>query len=805
MKLQCACGVKYAFEVQPKMLSNPVQFVCPSCGLDSSAFVNQLVQQELGVAPPPADKQGVSGAGCEVSGNLTPDAPRLTQPAPARVRLHRGGPNPADLPPPATDQQVCSKHPGQLIVEHCVVCHKPLCPKCMELFGYVCSPLCKQKAGLQGIEVPEFAGQKAVVERRHWRKVGLVVGSVSAAAVAFLGVWIWYEFFGSRPSSAFSVRFPEPSYSGQSSLCGKNQIVFLHGDTLARHDLKTKKEIWSCQLVDKKQIEQELAATIKAMQLAKEKAESENPDSDGFFKTPSPEKLGKQMARAAAEALELHVRGQNVWVSTPEKLVRYDWDTGKPLQEIPLPGGLGGAIHRGDELLLLAQNDAGQEVITHINLATGKTRAEEIGEPTEATLANAPAQPTKSGAGKSARAGATAGLTRPSGSPKPLDPAKVASQVQSLPLPGRIALPAVLSVNANQEKVLAEIREQERGKPPPAPGLEAEADHFSLIPTQDGFVQFSVNLLESKIVARSALKARPKKSALDGPVSVTATADVANEIFNEMQRDRGGDIVEEDESRYQVTVRLPGAKNVPDWTGEVLGPPALYPLKTVNVVAAGKTLTVLDKSNKKKWQAALTHRVSESGGALDEEHAPYGLGPCVERGNTLYVIDQGVLTAFDLDKGEARWRLPSVGIAGLFFDDEGKIYVNSTTASPDTIKYSRQIDVTEKTSAVILKLDPQKGTTLWSAEPGGQISHLSGKFIYTISSYQPDDDEDNPYTPDTGFEKLPYMKIKRINPKNGRVMWEHFQQRCPLDAQFEKNSIQLVFKKEVQVLKFLSF
>jgi len=32
MKIQCACGAKYAFEVQPEMLDKPVQFVCPSCG-----------------------------------------------------------------------------------------------------------------------------------------------------------------------------------------------------------------------------------------------------------------------------------------------------------------------------------------------------------------------------------------------------------------------------------------------------------------------------------------------------------------------------------------------------------------------------------------------------------------------------------------------------------------------------------------------------------------------------------------------------------------------------------------------------
>lgn len=41
-------------------------------------------------------------------------------------------------------------------------------------------------------------------------------------------------------------------------------------------------------------------------------------------------------------------------------------------------------------------------------------------------------------------------------------------------------------------------------------------------------------------------------------------------------------------------------------------------------------------------------------------------------------------------------------------------------------------------------------------------------------------------------------------PANGRIMWEHFQQRAPLDVEFDKNTIRLVFKKEVQVLRFLA-
>ena len=47
MKIQCACGAKYAFDITPDMARNPVRFVCPGCGLDSSEYVNQLVREEL--------------------------------------------------------------------------------------------------------------------------------------------------------------------------------------------------------------------------------------------------------------------------------------------------------------------------------------------------------------------------------------------------------------------------------------------------------------------------------------------------------------------------------------------------------------------------------------------------------------------------------------------------------------------------------------------------------------------------------------------------------------------------------------
>src|SRR5262249_9522360 len=157
-----------------------------------------------------------------------------------------------------------------------------------------------------------------------------------------------------------------------------------------------------------------------------------------------------------------------------------------------------------------------------------------------------------------------------------------------------------------------------------------------------------------------------------------------------------------DMSRYQVTIRKPGSED--SWTGEVIGPPTLYPLQTVNVLAANKMIRVLDKSNKQLWQAPLTYNV-EGRLSLEEENATYGLGPCVEHKNMLYVFDQGLLTAFDMKTGQPRWRLPSVGITGIFFDDRDMIYVNTTTASPDSIKYSRQIDVSSKVDSLVLKVD----------------------------------------------------------------------------------------------------
>lgn len=797
MKIQCSCGAKHIIEVTPEMAGQPVRFVCPSCGLDASEFVTNLVQQELARMNP-------AGAGHAPMGELLDDSePAAPAPPPAkpaarvRVNMPAAAAAPAAQAPEEAQGVPCLKHPGEVAVQKCLMCGKPLCPKCMELFGYVCSPLCKAKAGSHGIDIPVYEGQRSVVEARFWRKAGRVGAAVGAAVALILGFWFWYAWFGCMPRPVFSFRFNDPSYSGQSEICGpsKDQIVFLHGGELARHDMKQKKQLWSRELIDKKQIAADVDKEIKSWQAYASRMAQEG-ESPG--RAPDPERLTRRMERAAAAELTLHVRGENIWVAKADNLTRYDWNTGAPLKEFSIGAHAGGLISRGDEVVMLDISTR-KPVVTRINLATGDGRTEELsGGATNLFAA------TDIGGGKSRETG---GL--PLGTPgkemgKPMDPAKVAEQVQHLPYPARVALPALIGNTMSQERTLREL--DDSGKPKPAQDEDDLASSLSLMPTEDGYVQFSVKLLESRIVERSAMKAAPAKSALDGPVSAGNSLEVAGEMLNEMQRERGGDKVREDMSRYQVKLRNPGTAQ--SWTGEVIGRPRFFPLKTVNVLTSSKLISVFDKQNRKLWERPLTYDVVGAAVLEDEKGASFGLGPCVEHKGSLYVFDEGVLTAFDLKTGNARWRMPSVGVAGIFFDNNDMMYVNTTTAGPEKIKYSRQIDIMNQDRGVVQKIDPADGRVLWSVETAAMINQVDGKFVFTIQHYAPreSDDEDGGFgLPQTGFEPKAYLRIRRLNPSSGRVVWEHYEPRGPLDVRIEGNTIRLVFKKEVSVLKFMSF
>ncbi len=675
----------------------------------------------------------------------------------------------------------------------------------MQLFGYVCSVHCREKAEANHIKLPTYAGQRNVVQQKQWNKVALVAKLAALLIATFVGVWIWYAWFGSRPRPAFAIRFEnEPAASGKSAFCPDNQIVFIHGDKLARYDLKSKKEVWLNHIVDKKKIGEQAAATVKRMQ--EEAAKSEY-----TIRVPSVEKYTKDNIRSAERNLELLVLDKNIWVANGSKVVRYDWDSGQPKQEIEFSGGFERAKHVGDDMETREETDDGLIGITRFNLVSGQVKTNVIGKrPPVIASTNAPASTNKNAKAIATKPGAKP-ATDPGGR-RQLDPQKLADALANAPYAAKIAAPATIAVALNQQRALNMMDEMDGVKLPP--GVDKKdaykyRSHSEIIATRSGFIRFTTRMLEEKIIERNAMKAPPKKSALDGNVSVTATADIANELLNEMQRNAGGGTEREDHSRYLVTIHSDGGSAVPDWEGEVVGEPSVYPQPSVTVITAGKSLIVFDKSNKKKWDSTLNYPIAGRGGfaADDEGEEHTGLGPIVERGDTLFVFDKGVLSAFELANGNARWRLPSVGIKSMFFDNAGSIYVNTTTASPEAIKFSKQIDVSNRTGDVVMKLDAKTGKQIWINSMDGIIAYLEGKFIYTVTYMSPTDDDEelNPDFVAIGAQTLPYVRIRRIDPKNGRVMWDHFQQRGALDVNIHENTFQIVFKKEVQVLKFISF
>src|SRR5437867_3642111 len=98
MKIQCSCGIKYAFEVTPEMARTPIKFICQKCGVDSSEMVNRLVRQQLGLPdqpPPPVPSLSPQGERAGVRGESAPSSyvpptvPRIAPPPTTDVVIAR--------------------------------------------------------------------------------------------------------------------------------------------------------------------------------------------------------------------------------------------------------------------------------------------------------------------------------------------------------------------------------------------------------------------------------------------------------------------------------------------------------------------------------------------------------------------------------------------------------------------------------------------------------------------------------------------------------------------------------------------
>jgi hypothetical protein len=674
IKILCTCGTKYAFEVEPVDGKMPFRVECPQCHAD-----------------------GTNAADASLLSNLVQSAPAPVPSSPAAaagvIRV-QATPSQIEEAPPTVNY--CPRHREEIVVAECAVCRKPICGRCLEQFGYLCSGYCRSQATARGLYVPVYEGHKEVVEEKRVQKLKRLALAGGILAVALLGGWVWYQFWGSVPRVVHTAALPQTTEGTTCRLISPTRLLTASASRVAVTDLSSGQDVWSTTL----------AGASLPVRSANTKLNQEAP--------------GAQLYTRA----HVFTSAKDVWLVLSDRVACFDLATGKRKDDVPFPSPFLQADGAGNELVIASGPNSLQPTLTKIGLSDGKALSEASRLTTVAP--------------------------RPKTPPSAMD-------------------------------VLFEER----------PAAEFYA-------SGQGAVVFQARLLEARSVARKAMRDKTGPSAFEqGNISGANSGQAVHDLMNDMTRESTGGVEMEDASRYQVSLSryLPTGG---EWRGEVIGSPNFHVSKTVNLVTASRTLLVFDKENNLRWQAALTYpvwdRLIES-----EEH----VAPCREHGSTLFFFDQGTLTAFDLLKGEVRWRLTSVGISKVEPDAEGKLIVTSTTATPDTIQFSQEVNFKNRINPVILRVEPATGKVLWMREGIGETAYVSGKYLYTTSAQISAAE----YIGAGGnLEEVPiHYRVRRIDPATGGEKWVWYRPRPAQTFQPLGNCFLVQSRAEAAVLSFFDF
>jgi outer membrane protein assembly factor BamB len=681
VKVQCPCGTRYAFDVEPVKDRMPVRVKCPGCGADGTDLANEVIRQKLAATAAPV-------------------------------------PPVAAAPVAAASVPFCPRHPKNPATETCRVCGKPICDECMEQFGYVCSTFCRKRAEQTGMDLPVYGKQRAGGEARVGRVGALIWRTAVFLMVILAGAWIWHTFSGSHPRVIYSEKLPHGDRARFYQFLVPNQVLSIKANQMALFDLAEQRQLWSVALK---------SGIPASVLLNAAPGEIEEP------------------ARLSPEP-HVIATANDLWILFPGHLAQYDRHTGNSKQIISLNPPFFGMAQSDRGMTVISSDESGRETITRIAFSNGTVQI----------------APIESGAA-------------------------VAS-----PSPGQPQPPtAALSTNSAGYETLAEPAAAAQAIKP----VERTSWGDKFVPDGANVVQIKMDLIERKTIAHQAMKAR-KKSMVEGNLTAGQSRETSEPMINDMRREQTGGVEEEDASRYQVTLRRWPAGTAPDWTGEVIGSPSFFALKTRDVLVAGNSIHVFDKNNRKLWTASLTYSIPPH---YSEDFATEADPPCVESGNTLYVFDRGMLTSFDAATGQVHWRFTSVGISQVQPDGTGHLYVTSTTAGPDAIQFSQQVHSSSKANPVLLKLDATTGRVLWRNENIGDKCFLSGKFVYAARATV-----DLLRKPTPGEDPVMDFVLYRLSPSDGHAMWDYPQSRDPVQIEVQGNEILLHFRGELQVLKFFS-
>lgn len=204
VKVHCACGTRYIFEVRPVDGRMPMPVFCPWCGEEGTNLANSTIEQALKRESDVTTHSGIAlpsslfNAGATPPTSTTITAP--VEPAPpVKSSVVSNAPKPppveavaplkftgpirltnkdalaetatAPKTAPARKPSNCLYHRNQVTSDYCRNCEKPICLKCMQDYGYFCSIRCRHEADARGLKVPDCPHQRKGIGTWIWQKL----------------------------------------------------------------------------------------------------------------------------------------------------------------------------------------------------------------------------------------------------------------------------------------------------------------------------------------------------------------------------------------------------------------------------------------------------------------------------------------------------------------------------------------------------------------------------------------------------------------------------------------------------------
>ena len=101
-----------------------------------------------------------------------------------------------------------------------------------------------------------------------------------------------------------------------------------------------------------------------------------------------------------------------------------------------------------------------------------------------------------------------------------------------------------------------------------------------------------------------------------------------------------------------------------------------------------------------------------------------------------------------------------------------------------------------------MKVDAASGRVLWKADHLGEQCYLSGKYVYVTEARISGLDVISAGGDDSNVPV--HHRIYRVDPSNGKYLWQYYQPRAPGQISVQKNRLLLQFGDEIRVLSYLT-